>query len=192
MKEKELDYMMLKCIKKVIESDNYDDTYQGYTTGEEKYTENDIFMIDSYSGNRYLKYYPDCFEKIEMEKEDWIGLAKERIKFAKYALIGRNTDDGYFNTFKEHIQDAEDLILNGLKTKEELNKLLHLIKEMPVKQSMYWYDTLRETPLHIIKAAYAAFKAGITTEDIDALPKDLQQDKDGLQQDVEVGHGDKK
>ncbi len=184
MKKEEPDYMMLKCIKEVNESDNYDDTYQGYTTGEEEYTENDIFMIDSNLGNRYLKYYPDCFEKIEMEKEDWIRLAEERIEFAKYALIGRNTDDGYFNTFKEDIQHAKELILNGLNNEEELNKLLHLIKKMPDKQTMYWYDTLRETPLNSIKAAYAAFNAGITTEDIDAFKNVLS--KDGLQQDVEV------
>ena len=68
----------------------------------------------------YLDYYPDCFKKIEMKKSDWISLAKKRIEWAKYALIGRDfgDEDSYLNDCNNKIKEAERLVSGGLEKKK--------------------------------------------------------------------------
>ena len=148
-----LNYIMLKCIKDIEDSEYYDEKLYGYSCGEDQYTKNDIFMIDSKLGYRYVEYYPDCFEKIEMTKSDWISLAEKRIEWAKYALIGRNSENEYLNRCREEIQKAKTLITVGLENNTNLNELLFLINGMPDKQCLYWYDTPRDlSPDDIEKA----------------------------------------
>ena len=144
-KKKDFGFMMLKCIKEVKEADYYDESLVGYSIGAEDYAEDDIFMIASGMGNVYLNDYPGCFEEIEMTKNDWIKLAKERIKHAKYALRGRKIEGIYLKHIVEQINNAEKIILGGLDNEKDIFKLLMLVSNMPDKQYDYYYDTPYDT-----------------------------------------------
>lgn len=143
--KKDFDFMMLKCIKNVKEADYYDESLVGYSIGAEDYEKNDIFMIDSGMGNVYLNNYPGCFEEIEMTKNDWIKLAEERIKHAKYALRGRKIEGIYLKHIVEQIKNAEKIILGGLDNEKDIFELLMLVSNMPDKQYDYYYDTPCDT-----------------------------------------------
>ena len=123
------------------EADYYDESLVGYYTGAEAYEKNDIFMIVTSMGNDYLNNYPGCFEEIEMTKNDWIELAKERIKHAKYALRGRKIEGMYLKCIEEQIKNAEKIISGGLDNEKDISELLMLVFNMPDKQYDYYYDT---------------------------------------------------
>ena len=147
MDEKKTDFILLKCIKDVKESDNYSPEDN---LGAEDYCENNVIMTYRRIGENYLKHYPDCFKTIKMDLNRWINLAKQRIKLARYALRGRDMNDPYYKGREDKIQKAEDLIPEILDNNANLNELLNEIFFMPRKRTLYWYDHPRDISLNEI------------------------------------------